>query len=146
MSFLDNIAKMASQVLGSVQPQEAGQAAGDHVSQMDPSELAGHLQQSLGTMDKSSLMALGQQMLQTFTSHSAYQGDGAQAAQEAGTSQEAVASGSPDAVSSIVAYAKNNPQVLQAAATAFMQRNPQALQQLAPGLLSGIMDRISGKQ
>lgn len=144
MSFFDSIGKMAESLLPGVTPEDASKAAGDHVSQMDPNELAGHLTQSVGSMDQTSLMALGQQLLHTFTNHDAYSGDGAQAAREAGTTQEAVAGGSPDAVASLIAYAKSNPQVLQAAANAFMQKNPGALTQLAPGLLSGIMSRLSG--
>jgi hypothetical protein len=144
MSFFDNLSKAASDLFGSITPQQASQAAGDHVQDMEPNELANHLQQSVGTMDTSSLAALGQQLLSTFTSHASYSGDGAQAAQEAGTSAEVVAQGSPQAVAAVIDYAKSNPQVLQEAASAFMQRNPEALQQLAPQLLQGIMGRIRG--
>jgi hypothetical protein len=142
MSFFDNLAKAASQLLGDANPQDVAQAASDHTASLDPSELAGHLQQSLGTMDQSSLTGLGQQLLQTFTNHGAYSGDGAQAAEAAGTSADAVASGSPEGISALIDYAKSNPQILQTAVSAFMQRNPQALEQLAPGLLSGIMGRL----
>jgi hypothetical protein len=142
MSFMDNLTKMAGQLLGGVDQQSAANAAGEHVAQMDPQELAGHLKDSVGSMDPSTLTALGQHLLETFTSHQAYSGDGAQAAAEAGTSAEAVASGSPAAISSLVEYAKGHPEVLQTAASAFMQRNPGALTQLAPGLLGGIMAKL----
>ncbi len=142
MSFFDNLSRMAGDLLGSVSPQQAAQAASDHVSEMDPNELAGHLQSSLGNMDSSQVAALGQRLLETFTAHPSYQGDGAQAAAEAGTSEAEVASGSPNAVASLIDYARSHPEVLQAASSAFVQRNPEALQQLAPELLSGIMGRL----
>lgn len=142
MSFFDNLTRMASSLLGNVSPEQATQAASDHVADTDPNELAGHLQSSLGTMDASQVGALGQRLLETFTAHPSYQGDGAQAAAEAGTSEAEVASGSPNAVASLIDYARQHPEVLQAASTAFVQRNPEALQQLAPELLSGIMGRL----
>jgi hypothetical protein len=142
MSFFDDLKKMATDFLASPQGQGAVAAASEHITQMDPQQLAGHLQDSLGSMDAEKVTALGQQLLQTFTSHQAYQGDGAQAAQAAGTTAEAVTSGAPAAVSSLIAYAQAHPEILQAATTAFMQRNPSALQQLAPGLLSGLMAKL----
>jgi hypothetical protein len=145
MSFFDSLKSMAGGLLGNATPQDAAQAVSEHVGSMDPSELAGHLSQSIPNLDTSSLQGLGQQMLSTFTNHPAYQGDAAQAAAAAGTTTEAVASGSPSAISSLIDYAKNNPQVLQAATSAFMERNPAALQQLAPGLVQGIMQRVTAK-
>jgi hypothetical protein len=144
MSFLDGIGKMASGLLGNFQPADVAQAASDHVSQMDPNELAGHLQQSVGTMDQSSLMTLGQHLLQQCMGGGS--GDAAQVTQNAGTTPDAVSSGSPNAISSLIEYCKSNPAVLQAATTALAQRNPEALQQMAPGLISGIMGRLTGHQ
>lgn len=143
MSFLDDVGKMASQMLGNFHPQDVATAANEHVSQMDPSELAGHLQQSVGTMDQSSLMALGQHLLQQCVG--AQGGAASDVAQSAGTTTDAVQSGAPGAISSLIEYCKSNPAVLQAATTALVQRNPEALQQMAPGLISGIMSRLSGK-
>jgi hypothetical protein len=145
MSFFDSLKSMAGGLLGNATPEDASQAVSAHVGSMEPSELAGHLTQSVSNLDPSSLQGLGQQLLATFTNHPAYSGDGAQAAQEAGTTEEAVASGSPSAISSIIAYAKSNPQVLQAATSAFMERNPAALEQMAPGLVQGIMQRVTAK-
>jgi hypothetical protein len=145
MSFMDNLTQMAGQLFGGANAQQASTAAGEHVAGMDPNELAGHIQQSLGSLDTGNLAALGQQLLASFTAHPPAP-DGPEAAVEAGTTAEAVASGSPNAISSLVDYAKSHPEVLSAASTAFMQHNPQALEQLAPGLLSGIMDRFKGGQ
>ena len=144
MSFMESLGKMAEGLLGAASPQDAAAAASDHVQDMDPSELAGHLTQSVGSMDASTLQRLGQQLLATFTNHAAFPGDGAQAAVAAGTDADAVASGSPSAVSALIAYAKDNPAVLQNAASAFLERNPGAIGQLAPGLLNGIMARLKG--
>jgi hypothetical protein len=149
MSFLDGLGKMAEGLiagganpLAGVDPQQAAAAAGDHVQSLDPDELAGHLSQSVGSMDASSLVGLGQTLLQTFSNHPASELDGAAAAQAAGTDAQAVASGTPDAISALIAYAKNNPQVLQSAAGSFLQNNPSAIGQLTPGLLSGILARL----
>ncbi len=144
MSFMDNIGKMASEYLGGGggNQQAAADAASDQVAESDPNELGDHLAQSTNTMDQSSLMGLGQQLLHHFTNNGGYDGSGADAAEAAGTSEQAVASGDSGAVGSLVGYAKQHPDVLQGAASAFMQRNPGAISQLAPGLLQGIMGRL----
>ncbi|MFY9780350.1 MAG: hypothetical protein WAJ85_07555 [Candidatus Baltobacteraceae bacterium] len=155
MSFLEGLGKMAEGLLGGgaqagadplagVDPQQAAAAAADHVQSLDPSELAGHLTQSVGSLDASSLSGLGQTLLQTFTNHASFQGDGAAAAQAAGTDAQAVASGSPNAISALISYAQSNPAVLQSAAGSFLQNNPSAIGQLSPGFLSGILGRLGG--
>lgn len=144
MSFMDNITKMAGQFLNNASPQEAADAASDHVASTDPNELAGHLTQSLGNMDQGSIASLGTQLLHSFTNSPDPNEDANTAAQGAGVAQADVAAGDTGAVASLIAYAKNNPQVLQSAASAFMQRNPQAIMALAPGLLQGIMGRMGG--
>jgi hypothetical protein len=141
MGFMDNIEKLAGDFAGGGASPQAS-AASDHVQNMDSNELAGHLTQSLPNMDQSSLAGLGQQLLATFTSHPASTTDANAATQAAGVSQEAVAAGDPGAVGALIGYAKANPQILQAATSAFMQRNPAALEQFAPGLLQGIMGRL----
>ncbi|MGH7728576.1 MAG: hypothetical protein ACREM2_07295 [Vulcanimicrobiaceae bacterium] len=135
---MDNLKNLAGGLMGGSDP---AAAAGQQVASMDPAQLAGHLQQSLGSMDSSSLGALGQQLLQTFTNHTAFNGDGAAAATAAGTSSAAVASGDSGAIGQLISYAKGNPQILQAASAAFVQHNPQALESMAPGFLQ----QIAGK-
>lgn len=143
MSFFDNLTKLAGSVLGNKSSEEVAGALSDHVSGMDPSELAGHLQQSLGSMDPANRQRLGQQLLQTFTEHDAYQGDGAQAVEEAGTTVQSVQEGSSGGLAALIAYAQANPQVLQAAASAFVERNPGAIAQLAPGLLQTFASKFT---
>ncbi len=142
MSFMDSIGKMASEYLSGGNQQQAADAASDHVAEADPNQLGDHLSQSTQTMDGSSLMALGQQLLQHFTNNGGYSGDGDSAAAAAGTTPDAVASGDPNAVSALIDYAKQNPDVLKNAASSFMQGNPGAIAQMAPGLLQGIMGRL----
>jgi hypothetical protein len=146
MSFMDGLEKMVGQFMGGASPQQAADAASEHVASSDPNELAGHLQQSLGSMDPSSLSGLGQQLLESFTNHPASTEDANAATASAGVSAADVASGDQGAIGSLIAYAKSNPQVLQSAASAFMQKNPGAIAQLAPGLLQGIMGRLGGGQ
>jgi hypothetical protein len=144
VSFLNNLENLADQFLGNSDTtrQQTADAASAHVASMDPSALADHLTQSLGTLDQGSIANLGSQLLQTFANHPASTTDAAGAAQAAGVSQDAVAAGEPGAVAQLIAYAKSNPQVLQSAASDFMQGNPGAITQLAPGLFQGILARI----
>ena len=142
MSFMGEFEKMAGGLLGGASPEQASDAAAAHVQDADPNELADHLTQSVGTMDRPNVASLGKQLLETFTNHSGFSGDANAAAQQAGVSQSAVAAGEPGAVGSLIQFAKNNPAILQTAASAFMQRNPSAIGQLAPGLLQGIMGRL----
>ncbi len=144
MSFMDEIGKMAGGLLGSATPQAAASAASEHVANMDSGALGDHLTQSLGNMDQGSLVALGQQLLSSFTNHPAYSGDASSATQDAGVAQSDVASGNPDAIGALIAYAKNNPAVLQNAASHFLGNNPNAISSLAPGLLQGIMGKLTG--
>ena len=143
---MDGLGKLAGQFLGGANPQQAADAASEHVASTDPNELAGHLTQSLGTMDQGSLQGLGQQLLESFTNHPASTEDANAATAAAGVSPAAVASGDQGAIGALLNYAKSNPQVLQSAASAFMQKNPGAIAQLAPGLLQGIMGRLGGGQ
>ncbi len=142
--MFDALGKMASEYLSNATPQQAADAASDHVQSADPNETADHLTQSVPNMDASSLMSLGQHLLQTYTQHSDVAGDANTATQAAGVSQDAVAAGDPSAISTMLQFAKNNPQILQTAASAFMQHNPGAIASLAPGLLQGIMGRLGG--
>ena len=144
MSFMDEIGKMAGGLLGGTSPEATASAASDHVANMDSGALGDHLTQSLGTMDKGSLMGLGQQLLSSFTNHPAYSGDANSATQDAGVSQADVASGDPGAIGTLIDYAKNNPGILQNAASHFLGNNPNAISSLAPGLLQGIMGKLGG--
>jgi hypothetical protein len=128
MSFMDNISKAVGGLFGGAGGADAGAAA---------QNLTGHL----NSMDPATLGTFGQQLLNTFTSHTGYPGDGAQAAAAAGTTPEAVASGAPGAIGSLISYAQQNPQVMQACMTAFQEKNPAALAQFAPGL----MQHLTGK-
>jgi hypothetical protein len=143
MSFMDEIGKLAEGFLGGATPQQAADAAADHVQSADPSATADHLTQSLGNFDPATLSNLGQQLLSSYTNHQSYPGD-ANSAQEAGVSQDAVAAGEPGALATMLQFAKNHPEVLQNAASAFMQKNPAAISQLVPGLLQGIMGKLGG--
>ena len=60
MGFMDNIGKMAEDAFGGASPQQAADAASEHVQNMDPNQLGDHLAQSVPNMDQSSLMGLGQ--------------------------------------------------------------------------------------
>jgi len=143
MGFMDQFAKMAEGMAGGGD-QQAANAASEHVENADPSETADHLAQSVPNMDHGALVSLGTQLLHHFTSNSSFAGNGNDAAQAAGVDPSDVKAGDPGAIQSLLQYAKQNPQVLQSAASAFMQHNPGAIASLAPGLLQGIMGRFGG--
>ena len=136
---MENIESLIGQVFGGATAQQVASAASAHVQEADPNELADHLTQSANTMDQSSAASLGSELLAALTQHT---GGAASAMDATGVTQQSVTSGEPGAVSALVQYAKSNPQVLQAAASAFMQRNPAALTSLAPGLIQGILGRL----
>lgn len=143
MSFMDELGK-AAEGLGNADPQQTADAASDTVAKSDPSELADHMTQSVGNMDGGTLSKLGGELLQAFNNKGGAVPDASGAAQAAGVSQNAVASGEPGAVGALLQYAKAHPDVLKSAAGAFLQKNPSAVSSLAPGLLQGIMGRLGG--
>jgi hypothetical protein len=105
MSFLDQFSKIAGNFLGD--------------PDASPADVVAKVQQQIGDMGDGDRQNLGATLLQTFTEHDAYQGDGDQAASEAGTTSDEVAQGSPSAVSALVGYAQQHPEVLQTVVTRF---------------------------
>jgi type IV secretory pathway TrbL component len=142
MSFLDGLSKLAGNLFGGASQEQVGQAASDHIASLDPNALAGHLKDSLGTMDQSSIAALGRQLLSAFNNHTMSPADADAASNAAGTSAEEVASGNPNAVSALIDYTKEHPELLSTASQAFTSGNYAALQQMAPGFISEITSRI----
>jgi hypothetical protein len=142
MSFLDGLSKLAGNLFGGADQTQVAQAASDHVASLDPATLAGHLKDSLGTMDQGSIGQLGSQLLAAFNNHPASPADADTAANAAGTSTEAVAAGDPGAVGSLIDYAKEHPELLSTATQAFTQGNIASLSSMAPGFVSEIVSRL----
>jgi hypothetical protein len=112
MSLFDTLKNVAGEFLGATNTANA----------TNPTAFADHIAQNADSLDESTLLHLGQQLLTTFTTHSAYAGDGAQAAEDAGTTAEAVASGEPNAIAAFMTFAKDHPEVLQSLAHAFTKQ------------------------
>ena len=110
MSFFDTLKNAAGELLGTMNAQERSG---------NPSEHADNIVQRIDGLDKNALLTLGQQLLETFTRHESYPSDGEQAAADAGTSAEAVASGSPNAIGRLITFAKDHPQILQSISGSF---------------------------
>jgi hypothetical protein len=143
MSFMDGISKFAAGLFGGGANQDqVTQAASDHIASLDPATLAGHLKASLPTMDQGNIAALGQSLLNAFNTHTMSPADAEAASNAAGTTADAVAAGNPNAVSSLIDYAKQHPELLSTASQAFTSGNYAALQQMAPGFVGEIMSRI----
>jgi hypothetical protein len=142
MSFMDGLSKLAGSFFGNADQSQVAQAASDHIDSLDPNTLAGHLKDSLGTMDQGSIAQLGQSLLSAFDSHPASPSDAEGASAAAGATSDAVASGDPGAVGSLIDYAKQHTELLSTATQAFTQGNIASLSQMAPGFVSEIMSRL----
>ena len=142
---MDGLSKLAGNLFGggNADPAEVAQAASDHIDSLDANTLAGHLKDSLGTMDQNSIGQLGQELLSAFNNHPASPADGDTAAAAAGTSSDAVAAGEPGAVGSLIDYAKQHPELLSQASQAFTQGNISSLSQMAPGFVNEILGRLA---
>jgi hypothetical protein len=110
MSLFDMLKNAAGDLLGTVIA---------HETNANPSELADNIVKRIDSLDETSLINLGQQLLESFTRSDSYPSDGGQAADEAGTTAEAVASGSPNAIARLITFAKNHPQILQSISGSF---------------------------
>jgi len=110
MSFFDTLKNTAGELLGTMNA---------HETAANPSERADNIVQRIDGLDKNALLTIGQQLLEAFTRHESYPSDGGQAAADAGTSAEAVASGSPNAIAQLITFAKDHPQILQSISGSF---------------------------
>lgn len=113
----------------------------DMIKQLSGDQLHQAMSGSVDKLDDNSRASLGQHVLDAFTNHQGFSGTGADAAQQAGTTEEAVQSGSPGALQSILDYAKGHPEIMQTASTAFMTKNPGILASLGPSLLGGLFNK-----
>ena len=64
--------------------------------------------------------------------------------QDAGISTDAAQAGDGDAVSALIAHAREHPEALKDAAVDFVKSNPQAVEQFAPDFLKGIIAKFAG--
>ena len=110
----------------------------DMIKQLSGDQLGNLLQNGSAQVDDTTRSSLGQHLLDAFTNHVPFTGTGAEAAAQAGTSAEAVQSGNPGAVGSLIDFAKGHPEVIQAATSAFLERNPALLTQLGPSLMANL--------
>lgn len=116
----------------------------DMLKQLSGDQLGNVLQSGAGQVDDATRASLGQHLLDAFTNHVPYTGTGAEAATAAGTTAEAVQSGEPGALGSIIDYAKGHPEVIQAATSAFLTKNPGVLAQIGPAVLGGLFGNRQG--
>lgn len=94
MSFMDDLTKAAQSFEGA-DSQNTADAAGDTVARTDPNELADHMTQSVGNMDRSTVSKYGQELLQAFNNRGAAAASGGSAT----SADAASASGSGSDVS-----------------------------------------------
>lgn len=139
MSFLNNIGGLLSQ-FSAAPPAQVQAAAADHVDSMDAGELAGHLSQSAQNFNPGQLAQLATTLLGALSDH----GHDEAAVQDSGVPTAAAQAGNTDAVTALIAHARQNPAALKDAAVAFIKNNPAAVQQFAPDFLKGIISKFAG--
>jgi len=142
MSFYEKVAGAVSHWFGGdVTVEDAVKAARTHVREMDEGELADQLEQSVSSLDQPSRAALGLHILKCLEGCGSPD-LGADPAATAGTTNDAVGNGSPQALSALIETARKVPGVLRDSVANFIDATPGAVTQLAPGLMSGIKSRL----
>lgn len=98
--MFDELKNVAGGLLGNADPQAVGDAASEHVQNMDPDELGGHLQTAAGNLEQNGQSDVAQQVMGIV---SKLQSDPNGAKDEA------------------IALVRSNPQILQHFAPGFAQ-------------------------
>ncbi|MBV9646069.1 MAG: hypothetical protein JO043_01225 [Candidatus Eremiobacteraeota bacterium] len=143
MSFFDNVASAVSHWFGGdVTVEDAVKAARTSIREMDAGELVAQLEQSVASFDQPSRAALGAHILRTLKQQPGDATTDADFATQAGTTNEAVATGSPQALSALIEAARTQPDALRAAFANFIDATPGAVTKLSPGLTAGIKSRL----
>ncbi len=137
MSFLNNIGGLLQQ-FANAKPDEVENAASDHVSGMDSSELVDHLSASAQNMDAGTLGSLATSLLGALTAH----GHDESQVQDAGIATGDARNGDLGAVTGLIEHAEHNPGALKDAAVDFIKNNPQAVEQLTPDFLKGLLAKF----
>ena len=109
------------------------------IAKMDESEFAAAIAQTERSMSPSARGAFVEAILEAFRERGESSED---AAEGAGTTAEAIAARSPDAVAALLRYAQQNPGLLKESATTLIESRPELLSQFSPDRVEGISARL----
>jgi hypothetical protein len=126
-------------VFGNFASAEVIDAAEKFISKMDEQELASAIEQSQRTLSQNGRALLVEAVFDAFRQRGESSED---AAEEAGTTLEAIERADNDAVRKLLAYARANPGLLKEAAIGLVEREPDVLAQLSPAITGGIKQRL----
>lgn len=126
-------------VFGNYASGEVIDAAEKFISKMDERDLAAAIIQSERAMTADGRTLLVEAIFDAFRQRGESSED---AAEEAGTTLEAISSAQSGAVEKLLTYARANPGLLKEAAIGLVEREPAVLVQLPPEITSGIQQRL----
>lgn len=114
-------------------------AAEKFIGKMDEGELASAIEQSERTMSADGRALLVEAIFDAFRQRGESSED---AAEEAGTSLEAIQRYESDAVRKLLAYARTNQGLMKEAAVGLIEHEPEMLAELPPEIAAGIRKRM----
>jgi hypothetical protein len=109
------------------------------ISKMGEEDLACAIEQSERTMSSSARTLLIEAMFDAFRQRGESSED---AAEEAGTSLDAITRGDREAVEKLLVYARSNPGLLKDATVEFVERDPALLTELSPEIANAVKQRL----
>ena len=126
-------------VFGNFASSEVIDAAEKIISKMDEHELASAIEQSERTMSATVRTLLVEAVFDAFRQRGESSED---AAEEAGTTLEAIERSDRDAVNKLLAYARANPGLLKDAMVELVERDPATRAQLSPAIADAVKQRL----
>lgn len=114
-------------------------AAEKYISKMDEHALASAIEQGERTMSASARTLLVEAIFDAFRQRGESSED---AAEEAGTTLDAIERSERDAVNKLLAYARANPGLLKDATVELVERDPAMLAELSPQIADAVKQRL----
>jgi hypothetical protein len=114
-------------------------AAEKFISKMDEADVAAAVERSEKMMSAGGRTLLVEAIFDAFRARGESSED---AAEGAGTTLEAIGSGTSQGVQALLDYARANPGLLKEAAILLIEKHPEAVDELPPELANGIAARL----
>lgn len=114
-------------------------AAEKFISKMDEHDLASAIEQGERTMSPSARTLLVEAIFDAFRQRGESSED---AAEEAGTTLDAIQRSDRDALNKLLAYARANPGLLKDAAVELVERDPALLAEVSPQIANAVKARL----
>jgi hypothetical protein len=114
-------------------------AAEKFISKMDEADVAAAVERSERMMSAGDRTLLVEAIFDAFRARGESSED---AAEGAGTTLEAISTGTSQALHALMEYARANPGLLKEAAIVLIEQHPEVISELAPELSNGIAARL----